>query len=262
MPLVTLETRDRVATVTFNRPESLNALNQPMRTELAQALEAAGRDSEVRAILLTGAGRAFSVGQDLSELEGAYAHEGPQLGRLVHDEWGPLVRTLRTLPKPVIAAVNGAAAGGGLSLALACDLRVAEPRTQFLPAFVNVGLAPDSGAAHMLVRAVGSSKAMEVLMRGTPIRAEEARTLGLVAEIAESGEALMERATALAMSLAGAPPLALAAIKEIVHNAEDTAFTSVVDLEARLQDILGRSDDHREGVRAFGEKRKAAYVGR
>lgn len=262
MPLVTVEVRDRVALVSLNRPDALNALNRPMRDELAAALERVAEDPEVRAAVLTGVGRAFSVGQDLSELETAYAQEGPQLARLVHDEWGPLVSTLRGLPKPVVAAVNGAAAGGGLSLALACDLRVAEPRTQFLAAFVNVGLAPDSGAAHMLVRAVGSSKAMEVLLRGTAIRAEEARALGLVAEVAESAEELRAKAFALAATFAGAPPLALAAIKEIVHAAEDLAFIPVVDLEARLQDRLGRSEDHREGVRAFGEKRRAVYAGR
>ena len=162
----------------------------------------------------------------------------------------------------MVAAVNGVAAGGGLSLALACDSRVAEPATQFLPAFVHVGLAPDSGAAHMLVRTLGSSRAMEVLLRGRPIRVDEAERLGLVADVAERPERLLERALVIGRALADAAPLALSAIKELVHSAEDSAFRHLVDHEARLQDRLGRSDDHHEGVRAFLEKRGSTYGGR
>ena len=252
---------DHVATITFNRPQALNALDRPARQQLRDALRKV-EDPAIRAVILTGSGRAFSVGQDLAELTNEYERSGPQLGRLIQDEWGPIVAALRHLPKPVIAAVNGAAAGGGLSLALAADIRLAEPRTAFIAAFVNVALAPDSGASHMLVRMVGVSKAMELMLSGAPLTAPPARDWGLVARIADDAEAMRQEAQMMALRFAEGPPLAYAAIKQILYSAQDQAFEPMVDLEARLQDRLGRSDDHREAINAFLAKRAPQFSGR
>lgn len=258
---VQYEVEAGIATITLTREAALNAMDRPMRQELRRALEAA-QDPAVRAVILTGAGRAFSVGQDLAELTRDYQSAGPQLARLIYDEWAPLVRAVRDLPKPVIAAVNGTAAGGGLSLALACDVRLGEPRTALLAAFVNVGLVPDSGAAHMLVRMVGLSRAMALVLRGEPLPAVEAERWGLLAEVAADADAMRARARAWAERFAAGPPLAYGAIKQVMHEAADEAFEHVVDAEARRQDLLGRSEDHREAIAAFLEKRRPAFRAR
>lgn len=258
--MVHYETDGGIATITLAREAALNAMDRPMRQELRRAL-AAAEDPTIRAVILTGAGRAFSVGQDLAELTRDYQATGPQLARLIYDEWAPLVRAVRELPKPVIAAVNGTAAGGGLSLALACDVRLGEPRTAFLAAFVNVGLVPDSGAAHMLVRMLGLSRAMALVLRGEPLAAADAERWGLLADVAPDVETMRARARAWAERFAAGPPLAYGAIKRVMHEAADGAFEHVVDAEARLQDVLGRSEDHREAIAAFLEKRRPTYRG-
>jgi 2-(1,2-epoxy-1,2-dihydrophenyl)acetyl-CoA isomerase len=252
---------DGVLTITLNRPQSLNALDRPSRRLLRAALDEA-RDPAIRAVVLTGAGRAFSVGQDVAELQADYAAEGPALARLIQEEWAPLIDAIRTQPKPVIAAVNGPAAGGGLSLALAADIRLAEPRSSFLAAFVNVGLVPDSGAAHLLVRSLGLSRAMWLALTGERLTAEDALKAGLVAGISAGPETLLADATALARRLTGLPPLATAAVKEVMQQAADLAFDAVVALEAERQDVLGRTADHQEAIRAFLEKRPPRYEGR
>ena len=259
--LVEFSVEGPVATITFNRPQSLNAFTRDMRQELEGALERAGAD-EIRSVILTGAGRAFSVGQDVAEPQVSYEEEGPQLARLIYEEWVPLVAALRSLPKPVVAAVNGAAAGGGLSLALAADIRLAEPRTSFMAAFVRVGLVPDSGAAHMLVRMLGLSRAMQLTLTGEPFGAEEALKTGLVAAMAPDQDALQAVAREWAVRLAHGAPLALAAAKSVLYAAADESFSLVVDEEARQQDVLGRTEDHREAVAAFLEKRPPTFHGR
>lgn len=257
---VIFEQSGPVATVILNRPEALNALNRPMRQELEAALDRAA-DETVRAVVLTGAGRAFSVGQDVAELQADYAEDGPQLARLIQEEWAPLIAAVRALPKPVVAAVNGPAAGGGLSLALAADVRLAEPRTSFLAAFVKVGLVPDSGAAHMLVRMLGLSKAMQLALTGDGFSAEEALQAGLVAAVAPDAETLRQAAHDFAERLAQGAPLALAAVKALMHEAADAAFGFVVAEEARQQDVLGRSRDHQDAVEAFLAKRPPVFRG-
>jgi 2-(1,2-epoxy-1,2-dihydrophenyl)acetyl-CoA isomerase len=259
--LVIFEQVGPVATITLNRPEALNALNRPMRQELDLALQQAAAD-DVRAVVLTGAGRAFSVGQDVAELKADYDEEGPQLARLIQEEWGPLIAAVRALPKPVVAAVNGPAAGGGLSLALAADIRLAEPKTSFLAAFVKVGLVPDSGAAHMLIRMLGLSKAMQLVLTADPLGADEALRAGLVAAVAPDVETMQEAARDLAKRLASGAPLALAAAKAVMHAAADAAFGLVVAEEARQQDVLGRTEDHREAIEAFLAKRPPTFQGR
>lgn len=249
-----------VATITFNRPDALNAFNREMRQEFQAALEQASAD-DIRSVVLTGAGRAFSVGQDVAELKASYEEEGPQLARLIYEEWAPLITAIRSLPKPVVAAVNGAAAGGGMSLALAADLRLAEPRTNFIAAFVRVGLVPDSGAAHMLIRMLGLSKAMQLALTGDPLSADEALHAGLVAAVAPDAETLRQAARDWAVRLAGGAPLATAAVKALMYEAADVAFAAVVDEEARQQDVLGRTRDHQEAIEAFLQKRPPVFRG-
>ncbi len=253
---------DEIATITLNRPAALNALNRPARRALLSALGQARDDEAVRVVVLTGAGRAFSVGQDVAELVSNYEGAPPALARLIYDEWAPLVEAMRRLPKPVIAAVNGAAAGGGLSLALAADIRLAEARTRFIAAFVGVGLVPDSGAAHQLVRLLGLSKAMEMSLTGQPLSAAEALSLGLIAQVSEDAASLAADATAWAARLAAGAPLAQAGVKAILHAAADSSFDEVVALEAEWQDRLGASQDHREALDAFLSKRPPTFHGR
>ncbi len=250
-----------MAIIQFQRPSALNAFTKGMREGLGAALRQA-EDPSVGAVVLTGEGRAFSVGQDVQELQEAYREGAPQLGRLIDEEWGPIVRAMRALPKPVIAAVNGVAAGGGLTLALAADMRLAAAGGSFLAAFVNVGLVPDSGAAHMLVRHLGLSKALELALTGEALRAEPALAAGLVASVHPDAESLLEAAIERARRLAAAPPLAVRAIKDVLYRAADADFESVLDLEVRLQDRLGRTADHREALAAFLEKRTPSFEGR
>jgi len=244
----------------MNRPAALNALNRVARGQLVHALAQASDDGSVRAVVITGAGRAFSVGQDVAELTADYEAAPPALGRLIHEEWAPLINAIRTMPKPVIAAVNGAAAGGGMSLALAADIRLAEPRTRFIAAFVGVGLVPDSGAAHLMVRMLGLAKATELALTGQPLGAEDARALGLVAQIHEADQ-LAAEAQAFAERLASGAPLALAAVKAVMVEAADAAFADVVSLEAAWQERLGASADHREALAAFLAKRPPHFQG-
>ncbi len=250
-----------MATIRFQRPTALNAFTREMRRELQDALREA-QDPAVGAVVLTGDGRAFSVGQDVQELKEAYAQAPPQLGRLIDEEWAPLVHAIRNLPKPVIAAVNGVAAGGGLTLALAADLRLMDARASLIAAFVNVGLVPDSGAAHMLVRALGLSKAMELSLTGQPLDADAAHRAGLAAGVYPGTPALMEAAADLAARLAAAPPHAVAAVKQLLHRAADADFPAVLDFEVRLQDRLGRTEDHKEAISAFLDKRTPMFRGR
>lgn len=251
-----------IATIRLRRPKALNALNRPMRRELLDAL-AESRDESVRAVVLTGEGRAFSVGQDIEELLQDYGQaEGPMLARLIEDEWAPLVSALRRLDKPVIAAVNGAAAGGGLSLALACDIRIAEPRTTFIAAFVKVGLVPDSGAAHMLVRMVGVSRAFQMCLVGDPVGAADLAAWGLVSRVAADPDHLLDEAQGLARRLADGAPLALSGVKAILHQAADAVFDDAARIETEVQQQLGRTEDHQAALRAFLDKRVPTFQGR
>ena len=252
---------DHVATITLNRPAALNALNRPARRALGQALDRARDDGDVRVVVLTGAGRAFSVGQDVAELASDYESAPPALARLIYDEWVPLVEAMRKLPKPVVAAVNGAAAGGGLSLALAADIRLAETHSRFIAAFVGVGLVPDSGASHHLVRLVGLSKAMELCLTSKPLAATDALALGLVASVAEDSATLAAEACQYAAQLAAGAPMAQAGVKAILHAAADASFDEIVALEAEWQDRLGGTEDHREALDAFLSKRRPTFRG-
>ncbi len=250
------EQADGVATITLDRPESLNALNATMRRELRAALKAAARDEAVRAVIITGAGRGFCSGADL---RGGDTER--DFRRVLTDEYHPLVMAIRDLPKPVIAAVNGVAAGAGVSLALACDLVYAAEEARFIQAFVRIGLVPDSGSTRVLVRALGRHRAAQLIFSGEPLSATEAHAAGLVNVVVPAAE-LAAAAQEAAARLATAPTTAIGYAKRAINHAEDALLSESLAMEAALQELAGRTDDHAEGVAAFGEKREPRFIGR
>jgi 2-(1,2-epoxy-1,2-dihydrophenyl)acetyl-CoA isomerase len=250
------ELRDGVATITLARPESLNALNATMRRELLGALKAAGRDDAVRAVVITGEGRGFCSGADLRGGSGER-----DFRRVLTDEYNPLVTAVRELPRPVIAAVNGVAAGAGMSLALACDLVYAADDARFILAFGRIGLVPDSGLTRTLVRGLGRHRAAALIFKGEPLGAVEAQAAGLVNGVVPAGE-LAAAAQAAAAALAAAPTRAIALAKRAINHAEDALLSESLAMEAALQELAGRTEDHAEGVAAFAEKREPRFLGR
>jgi 2-(1,2-epoxy-1,2-dihydrophenyl)acetyl-CoA isomerase len=253
---VLVATADGVATITLNRPDALNALNARVRGDLLAAISAARRDDAVRAVVLTGAGRAFCAGADL---RGGTAER--EFRRVIATEYNPLVEAIRALPKPIVAAVNGVAAGAGMSLALAADIVVAADEARFVPAFHRIGLVPDSGLTRTLVRAVGRHRALEILLGERQLGAAEAEAAGLVAAVVP-GDRLVETAGDLARRLASGPTLAIGLTKRLVNAAEDASLADTLGIEAALQEVAGRSEDHAEGVAAFTEKRDPSFRGR
>jgi 2-(1,2-epoxy-1,2-dihydrophenyl)acetyl-CoA isomerase len=245
-----------VLTITLNRPDVLNAFNSAVHDALATALRDA-RDSEVRAVVLTGAGRAFCVGQDLTEFREAPGDIGERLRSGYHRN----VLAIRGLEKPVIAAVNGAAAGAGLSIACACDIRIAADGATFIPAFVNIGLVPDSGGTFFIARLLGPARAFEWMSSGRRLTAAEAHGWGLVSEVLET-EALADRAAALAAELAGLPTRAIGMTKRLFDHAWGARLDEQLEREAQLQAAATQTDDFREGVAAFLEKRPPVFRGR
>jgi 2-(1,2-epoxy-1,2-dihydrophenyl)acetyl-CoA isomerase len=244
-----------VQTITLNRPDVLNALNTEMHRALKAALEDA-RDGAVRAVVVTGAGRGFCVGQDLSEFRQAAGDIG---GRLRHN-YHPNIRAIRALEKPVIAAVNGVAAGAGVSLACACDVRVAADSATFIPAFINIGLIPDSGGSYFVTRLLGAARAFEWLASGRKLTAAEAHVWGLVSEVIETG-ALPGRTADLAAQLAGLPTRGIGMTKRLIDNAVGASFEEQLEREAQLQSAATQTSDFREGVAAFLEKRPPRFTG-
>ncbi|MDP9467320.1 MAG: enoyl-CoA hydratase-related protein [Chloroflexota bacterium] len=253
---IRVEVADDVATITLNRPESLNALNATMRGELLAAIKAAGRDEAVRALVITGEGRGFCSGADLRGGSGER-----DFRRVLTDEYNPLIIAIRELPKPVVAAVNGVAAGAGVSLALACDLVYAADDARFIQAFVRIGLVPDSGSTRTLVRALGRHRAARLIFGGEPLSASEAHAAGLVTELVAADQ-LATVAHAAAAKLAAAPTRAIGLAKRAINHAEDALLPESLAIEAALQELAGRTEDHAEGVAAFGEKREPRFLGR
>lgn len=247
---------DGVATITLNRPESLNALNATMRGELLAAVKAAGRDEAVRAVVITGEGPGFCSGADLRG-----GGEEREFRRVLTDEYNPLITALRELPKPAIAAVNGVAAGAGMALALACDLVYAADDARFILAFGRIGLVPDSGLTRTLVRALGRHRAAALIFGGEPLPAPEALAAGLVNAVVPSSE-LASTVRAAATQLAAAPTRTIALAKRAINHAEDALLAESLAMEAALQELAGRTQDHAEGIAAFGEKREPRFIGR
>jgi len=250
-------TRDgAVLTITLNRPDVLNAFNGAMHKALGAALKEA-RDPEVRAVVITGAGRGFCVGQDLTEFRDAAGDIGDRL----HSTYHPNVLAIRALEKPVIAAVNGAAAGAGMSFACACDMRIASDAAVFVPAFVNIGLVPDSGGTFFVTRLLGYARAFEWLCSGRRLTAADAHAWGLVSEVAEADE-LPARAAELAAELAALPTRAIGMTKRLLDRAPGNGLDDQLDWEAQLQAVATQTEDFAEGVAAFLEKRAPQFKGR
>src|SRR5215217_607796 len=242
-----------VLTITLNRPDALNAA---MHQGLLAALKGA-RDPEMRAVVVTGAGRGFCVGQDLTEFQQLDGDIADRLRQGYH----PTIHAVRELEKPVIAAINGPAAGAGLSFASACDIRVAADTATFIPAFINIGLVPDSGGTCFIARLLGSARAFEWMTSGRRLTAAEAHAWGLVSEVVEA-EALAQRAAELAASLAAMPTRAIGMTKRLFDAAPSNTLDEQLELEAQLQSAATKSEDFREGVTAFLEKRDPRFVGR
>jgi 2-(1,2-epoxy-1,2-dihydrophenyl)acetyl-CoA isomerase len=245
-----------VLTITLNRPDVLNAFNAAMHAAFRSALEEAG-DPAVRAVVLTGAGRGFCVGQDLNEFKEAAG----DIGERLRTTYNPNVLALRALEKPVIAAVNGAAAGAGVSLACACDLRLAAASADFVPGFVNIGLVPDTGASYFVERLLGFARAFEWLCSGRALSAGDAHAWGLVAEVVPEGR-LPARAAETAAMLAAMPTRAIGMTKRLLDHATLASLEDQLELEADLQAEAANSEDFREGVNAFLEKRDPRFTGR
>ena len=245
-----------VLTITLNRPDVLNALNAATLKELGAALKDARAD-DVRAVVITGAGRGFCVGQDLTEFRGSAGDIGTRLRGNYHQD----ITAIRALEKPVIAAVNGAAAGAGLSLACACDLRIASDQATFVPAFVNIGLVPDSGGTFFVTRLVGQARAFEWLCSGRRLTAAEAERWGVVSEVVDT-DALATRAAEVASQLAALPTRAIGMTKRLLDRAATASLDDQLEWEAQLQAAATQTEDFHEGVAAFLEKRPPDFQGR
>jgi 2-(1,2-epoxy-1,2-dihydrophenyl)acetyl-CoA isomerase len=253
---------DGVGVVTFNRPDVLNAFNDELGIAVLKRFESAVGDDGVRCIVLTGAGRAFSSGEDLGALAGGYSSGSPpNLGDTLRNRYNPLIRAIRAAPKPVVAAVNGVAAGAGASIALACDFRIASEHAKIVLAFIKVGLVPDSGALWFLSRIVGSAKAWELGATGDAISADEALHLGIVSQVHPAGD--FDGAwRSFARGLASGPTRAYALTKALVNTAAERSLDEQLDGEIEAQSEAGRTRDHLEGVSAFFEKRRPTFEGR
>jgi 2-(1,2-epoxy-1,2-dihydrophenyl)acetyl-CoA isomerase len=257
---VQLRQADGVAWLVMNRPDALNAWTKQLGREMIEALDSAAADPEVRAIVITGAGRAFSSGADLKAGGELSSNGRPDVLTALREVYNPLILRVRTVPKPVIAAVNGPAVGIGCSLALACDLVVAAQSAYFLLAFVNIGLGLDGGASQSLCARVGHARAFEIAYLGERIAAERALGWNLINEVVDDGE-LETRVTELSGRFAAGPPGSYASIKRTINERAYAGFEQLLDLEAVLQQERAESHDFAEGVIAFVEKRKANFTG-
>ncbi len=256
---VVLSSRDGpVLTLTLNRPEALNALTPETTQALRTEVETAGRDPEVGAIVLTGAGRAFCAGADLKDVNARAVAGDNDLGADLRTNYTPMIRAIRACPKPVIAALNGTAAGAGLSLALACDLRLAAAGAQLIVVFVRVGLVPDAGSLFFLTRMLGLSKATELAITGDPVSADDALRLGLVVSVVPPDQ-LMPAAMERARHLAAGPRQTYALIKRGMEQALHLDLEQTLELESQLQALAAETPDAQEAIRAFLEKRKPVF---
>jgi 2-(1,2-epoxy-1,2-dihydrophenyl)acetyl-CoA isomerase len=254
---ILLDRQGHVARITLNRPDRLNSFTRQMHTELASALDEV---ADARVIVLTGAGRGFCAGQDLNDRAVA-ADQPVDLGETVEASWNPLIRRLAAMPQPVIARVNGVAAGAGANIALACDLVVAANSAKFIQSFAALGLIPDSGGSWHLPRMVGQARALGLALTGEPLPAATAADWGLIWKCVDA-DALDAEVDALATKLAALPPLGLAAIKSIIRTTGDRTLEEELDLQRDEMRRLGFTRDYREGVAAFLEKRPATFEGR
>jgi 2-(1,2-epoxy-1,2-dihydrophenyl)acetyl-CoA isomerase len=249
-----------VLTITLNRPEKLNSFNPEMHLQLRAAFDDAARNPVIRCVLLTGSGRGFCAGQDLSEREMKTADKPRDLGGTIEQFYNPLVKFMQALPKPIVCAVNGVAAGAGANIALACDIVVAAKSASFLQAFAKIGLVPDSGGTYFLPRLAGTGRAMALAMLAEKLPAAEAERMGLIWKVYDDDK-LATEAMAMCRHLATQPTRALGLMKQAIHAAAGNSLAAQLDLERDLQREAGKSPDYREGVSAFLEKRKPVFTG-
>ena len=261
MPLILTSASDSVLMVTLNRPEVLNSFNQPMADELLAALAQAADDSAIRAVLITGAGRAFCAGQDLAAVLPAEGRPASDLGDVVHRQYNPIIRAIRHLEKPVVCAVNGVAAGAGANIAFACDLTIAAANVNFIQSFSKIGLIADSGGTYLLPRLVGFQRAAFLTMLGDKLPAAQALEWGLIIDVV-APEQLMTTCTQLAVRLAAMPTRGLGLTKRGFNSGLANDLEAQLIIEEELQREAGGTDDYAEGVRAFMEKRPPVFTGR
>ncbi|MEV4758974.1 enoyl-CoA hydratase-related protein [Micromonospora sp. NPDC049559] len=257
-----IDRTDAVVTLTLNRPSAMNALDVALKEALRETLTALESDRSCRAVVLTGAGNAFSAGQDLREHVATLEGGGPDPLGTVRAHYNPIAARLANLPKPVVAAVRGMAAGAGASLAFLADFRIGGPRTSFLMAFAKVGLAADTGASWSLPRLVGHAKAVELLMLAEPVPAPEAHRLGLLTRLVDDDELVLPTAQELAARLAAGPTVAYGAIKRQLSVGDAGTLSEALAAEAQAQSICGATSDHRTATAAFVNKEKPVFEGR
>ena len=250
-----------VETITLNRPEKLNALNPEMHQLLRAALERAAVEPEIRVVIITGAGRGFCTGQDLAERDVSAGAAPIDLSVSLGSHYNPLVRRLRALPKPIICAVNGVAAGAGANIALACDLVIAARSASFIQAFSKLGLVPDAGGSYFLPRLIGTARAMGLALLAEKLDAEQAVQWGLIWKVVDDQQ-LINEANALALKLANGPTKGYGLLKKAMYASPGNSLDAQLDLERDLQREAGYSEDYREGVTAFKEKREPRFKGK
>lgn len=259
---VLIQQEEGVVTITMNRPEVLNAFNDPMLQELTEAIEEAGDDETVRCVVLTGAGRAFGAGQDLSSFAARptdSGHTGLVSEHLT--KYHRLIHAMRNMPKPVVGAIRGVAAGISCNIALACDLRIAADNARFIEAFARIGLVPDGGGGYLLPRLIGLGRALDMALLAEEVSGPEAERIGLVTKCVPLAE-FDSTVAAFAKRLANGPTRSYGLIKELLYKSMDMHLQSSLDLEGHLQDLAFATEDHKEGVNAFLQKRRANYSGK
>src|SRR6266568_2954830 len=259
---ILVDKKEQIARITLNRPEALNAINDKMGEELNAVLKEIERDGKTRCLVITGAGRAFCAGEDVSGLKERYGGSSqPSLGEHLRKKYHPLILRIRNMEKPIIGRLNGIAAGSGASLALACDIRIASEEAGLKQAFIGMGLVPDSGSSYFLTQLIGPGRALELIMTGKTIPAREAEQLGLINKVVPTAE-LDKHTDELAHRLASGPTKALGLSKRIVNRVTSLELPEALEYEAYNQDIAGRTSDHLEAVKSFLEKRQPKFSGK
>ena len=256
--MILFEKIDAVGKITLNRPEKYNSFVREMALSFQNTLANCESDDSIRCILITGAGKAFCAGQDLKE---AIDPQGPEIEQIVREHYNPIIKRIREIEKPVIAAVNGVAAGAGANLALACDIVTATQSAKFIQAFSKIGLIPDSGGTYFLPRLIGLPKATAFMMTGEPVSAEKAEALGMIYAVYEDAE-FESKTLELARSIAAMPTKGLGYTKRLLNQSFNNSLEEQLDLEAATQSLSAHTDDHKEGIQAFLEKRSPIFTGK